>query len=66
MAKSNGNDPENSNFAVGDSITIALDGRIFDGVVHAVTEMSGGKRRYQVSFDGGRRTAAVAEWQIVK
>jgi hypothetical protein len=61
-----GNEPEKANCAFGDSITIALDGPIFDGVVKAVTDMSGGKRRCQVSFDGDRRKATVAEWQVVK
>jgi hypothetical protein len=52
-------------YAVGDKIQIILNGQVFEGVVKSVVEKADGKK-YNVSFDDGKRSAAVAEWQLVK
>ena len=49
----------------GRQIQIILNGQVFQGVVKFVVEKTDGKK-YNVSFDDGKRSAMVAEWQIVR
>jgi len=60
-----GNGPEKRDYAVGDAIKFILNGVIYEGEVRSVLESTGGNH-YQVSFEGGNRTASVAELQILK
>jgi hypothetical protein len=60
-----GNPSGNTDYEVGDSIQIVLNGQVFEGMVKSVVEKTDGKK-YNVSFDDGKRGATEAEWQIVR